>query len=89
VTVTIIASGMPGALACLENQNPQCPGKDFCKYRLLSVQNGPTSTRLFDNLSLSRHGESSGELGSVMILDPMIGNSLQKAVLGLGQKNIT
>jgi hypothetical protein len=29
-----------------------------------------------DSLSLSRHGESSSELVSVMILDPAFGNSL-------------
>ena len=33
---------------------------------------------LLDSLSLSRHGESSSELRSVMILDPMFGNSLWK-----------
>ena len=36
------------------------------------------SARLLDSLSLSRHGESSSEPGSVMILDPMFGNSLWK-----------
>jgi len=36
--------------------------------------------RLFDSLSISRYGESSGELSSVMILSPMIGNSLEKAI---------
>jgi hypothetical protein len=35
---------------------------------------------LFDSLSLSRYGESSGELSSVMILNPMTGNSLEKAI---------
>jgi hypothetical protein len=35
---------------------------------------------LFDSLSLSRYGESSGELSSVMILNPSTGNSLEKAV---------
>jgi hypothetical protein len=83
------AGEVSGAFDCPENQEHQCPGKDFCKYKLLSGWKGPPSSRLFDNLSLSRHGESSGELGSVMILDPIIGNSLAKAVLGLGQKNIT
>jgi cold-inducible RNA-binding protein len=34
---------------------------------------------LLDSLFLSRHGESSGELVSVMILDPVFGNSLWKA----------
>jgi hypothetical protein len=37
-------------------------------------------TRLFDSLSLSRYGKSSGELSSVMILNPMTGNSLEKAI---------
>ena len=36
--------------------------------------------RLFDSLSLSRYGESSGELSSVMILNPITGNNLEKAV---------
>jgi hypothetical protein len=35
---------------------------------------------LFDSLSLSRYGESSGELSSVMILNPITGNNLEKAV---------
>jgi hypothetical protein len=35
---------------------------------------------LLDSLSLSRYGESSGELSSVMILNPMAGNSLGKAI---------
>src|SRR4051812_36566146 len=35
---------------------------------------------LFDRLSLSRYGESSGELSSVMIFDPTTGNSLEKAI---------
>ena len=33
---------------------------------------------LLDSLSISRYGESSGELGSVMILNPTFGNSLEK-----------
>jgi hypothetical protein len=36
---------------------------------------------LLHSLSLSRHGESSDELGSVMILNPMVGISLKKATL--------
>jgi hypothetical protein len=36
---------------------------------------------LFDSLSLSRYGESSGELSSVMILNPSTGNSLEKSRL--------
>jgi hypothetical protein len=36
--------------------------------------------RLFDSLSVSRYGKSSGELSSVMILNPMTGNSLEKAI---------
>jgi hypothetical protein len=35
---------------------------------------------LFDSLSLSRYGESSVELSSVMILNPITGNNLGKAV---------
>jgi hypothetical protein len=35
--------------------------------------------RLFDSLSLSRYGKSSGELSSVMILNPMTGDSLEKS----------
>jgi len=35
---------------------------------------------LFDSLSLSRYVESSGELSSMMILNPITGNSLEKAV---------
>jgi hypothetical protein len=35
---------------------------------------------LLDSLSLSRYGESSGELSSVMILNPTAGNSLGKAI---------
>jgi hypothetical protein len=35
---------------------------------------------LFDSLSLSRYGKSSGELSSVMILNPITGNSLEKAI---------
>lgn len=37
--------------------------------------------RLFDSLSISRYGESSGELSSVMILDPTTGNSLEKQLV--------
>jgi hypothetical protein len=47
--------------------------------KLLAIFNGfanlEPSVRL---LALSRHGKSSGELGSVMILDPIVGNSLGK-----------
>jgi hypothetical protein len=35
---------------------------------------------LFDSLSLSRFGESSVELSSVMILNPTTGSSLEKAI---------
>jgi hypothetical protein len=35
---------------------------------------------LFDSLSLSRYGKSSSELGSVMILNPISGNSLEKTI---------
>ena len=37
--------------------------------------------RLFDSLSLSRYGESSGEPGSVMILNPNNGSSLEKQLV--------
>ena len=40
-----------------------------------------TGLVLLDSLSLSRHGESSSELGSVMILDPAFGNSLWKVTV--------
>src|ERR1035437_832985 len=50
-----------------------------------SVKNGSFCLRLFDSLPLSRHGESSVELSSVMILDPMFGNSLAKAAVDTGQ----
>jgi hypothetical protein len=36
---------------------------------------------LLDSLSLSRHGESSSELSSVMILNPAFGNSLWKVTV--------
>ena len=36
---------------------------------------------LLDGLSLSRHGESSSELSSVMILNPAFGNSLWKVTV--------
>ena len=48
---------------------------------LLSFHKHSDSTCLLDSLSLSRHGESSGELGSVMILDPAFGNSLWKVTV--------
>jgi len=35
---------------------------------------------LFDSLSISRYGESSSELSSVMIFNPTIGGSLESAV---------
>ena len=38
--------------------------------------------RLLDSLSISRYGESSSELSSVMIIDPIIGNSLEKQLVG-------
>jgi hypothetical protein len=49
-----------------------------CEYLLQFPLKTPSSTRLLDYLSLSRHGESSDELDSVMIIDPMTGNSLGK-----------
>jgi hypothetical protein len=36
--------------------------------------------RLFDSLSISRYGKSSSELGSVMILNPITGDSLERAM---------
>ena len=45
---------------------------------LLFADNTSVCLRLLDSLSLSGHGESSGEPGSVMILNPMFGNSLKK-----------
>jgi hypothetical protein len=60
----------------------QCPGwKAGKKLRILvAIQSKPVNFKfLFDSLSFSRHGESSVELSSVMILDPMNGNSLAKA----------
>ena len=52
--------------------------KDSCRYLLLSGQNQRCCLCLLDSLSLSRHGESSSEPSSVMILDPAFGNSLEK-----------
>ena len=42
---------------------------------------GEAGRVLLDSLSLSRHGESSGELSSVMILNPTFGNSLWKVAV--------
>jgi hypothetical protein len=42
---------------------------------------GDTGLVLLDSLSLFRHGKSSSELGSVMILDPAFGNSLRKVTV--------
>ena len=50
------------------------------EYKLLSLAETGILNCLFDSLSLSRYGESSGELSSVMILNPMTGNSLEKAM---------
>jgi hypothetical protein len=50
--------------------------KDSCRLLWLLRQNLSRCTRLLDSLSLSRRGKSSSEPGSVMILDPMFGNSL-------------
>jgi RNA recognition motif-containing protein len=49
---------------------------DSCRY---SCEIRDAWRVLLDSLSLSRHGESSSELVSVMILDPVFGNSLWKA----------
>jgi hypothetical protein len=53
--------------------------KDSCRLLLLMQRNRRYWKRLLDSLSLSRHGESSSEPSSVMILDPAFGNSLWKA----------
>jgi hypothetical protein len=50
------------------------PKETYCN----SLKNSDAHARLLDYLSLSRHGKSSSELGSVMILDPIVGNSLGK-----------
>jgi hypothetical protein len=55
------------------------PPKDSCRLLWLLRRNLPQYIRLLDSLSLSRHGESSSELSSVMILNPMFGISLWKA----------
>jgi hypothetical protein len=54
-------------------------GEDNCRLLLLLRRIRRYLVRLLDSLSLSRHGESSSELSSVMILDPAFGNSLWKA----------
>jgi hypothetical protein len=46
---------------------------DYCCYAATIHHN---CASLLDSLSLSRLGKSSGELSSVMILNPMFGNSL-------------
>jgi hypothetical protein len=56
-----------------------CGRKDSCRLLWLLRRNGRQWACLLDSLFLSRHGESSGELVSVMILDPVFGNSLWKA----------
>jgi RNA recognition motif-containing protein len=48
---------------------------------LLSRQNPSFCAGLLNSLSLSRHGKSSGELSSVMILNPTFGNSLWKVTV--------
>jgi hypothetical protein len=50
--------------------------KNILRKLLLLPGNPAPSPQLLDSLTLSRPGKSSGELGSVMILDPMFGNSL-------------
>lgn len=46
-------------------------------FLLLFHENRSECPRLYDSTSLSRHGESSGEqVSSVMILNPMVGISL-------------
>ena len=68
-TVTQPHIGQQGAGLSLENKR---------EYKLLSLAETGILNCLFDSLSLSRYGESSGELSSVMILSPMTGNSLEK-----------
>jgi hypothetical protein len=46
---------------------------------LLFHQDGGIVPHLFDSLLLSRYGESSSEFDSMMILDPIVGDSLEKA----------
>jgi hypothetical protein len=57
------------------------PAKDFCRLLLPSLLSRLNCLGLLDSLSLSRHGESSSELVSVMILNPAFGNSLWKATV--------
>ena len=57
---------------------------DFPRITLLLHFKPSGFARLADSLSLSRHGKSSGERCSVMILDPMSGNILVKAPVSLG-----
>jgi hypothetical protein len=40
---------------------------------------------LFDSFLISRYGKSSGERRSMMILNPTIGNSLEKAKKTVGK----
>jgi hypothetical protein len=63
--------------------------QNSCEKTLLFARNGAWWRGLLDSLSLSRHGKSSGELSSVMILNPKFGNSLVKDTVSLGQLNIT
>lgn len=51
-------------------------GKNVVNRSCQAAGNLHLGARLIDSLSLSRHGESSGEHGSVKILDPTSGNSL-------------
>ena len=63
--------------------------ENSCRLSLIFGRNGARLRSLLDSLSLSRHGKSSGELSSVMILNPKFGNSLVKETVSLGQLNIT
>jgi hypothetical protein len=63
--------------------------QNSCEKTLLFARKKASWRGLLDSLSLSRHGKSSGELSSVMILNPKFGNSLVKDTVSLGQLNIT
>jgi hypothetical protein len=51
----------------------------MCKKGLPSIQKTVSYPQLLDSLSLSRHGKSSGERVSVMIINPAVGNSLAES----------
>ena len=53
---------------------PESPQNNICYSPGIRQSNGKSVKAL----AISRHGKSSGELGSVAILDPAVGNSLRK-----------